>query len=200
MLDEDMQFMIRLEIFGANLKCRRVNKQRTIPNDQRSFHGYEDIEKGKKNFKGNLTEDEPYYDSSDYDSFQSDEEEHVSDDELEGGSLRGRNKSNKLEEAWIGLPNIFCLPDIRDFLLGNLTACYSACSMVLPDTSCMFSDFAFACVVVEWYWQEFCLWPSLPQLERLLYLKNLGFFEVSIDEEGVDQSKDLSQKVLPLII
>ncbi|KAG5620501.1 hypothetical protein H5410_005719 [Solanum commersonii] len=53
--------------------------------------GYEDIEKGKKNFKGKLTEDEPYYDS-----FQSDEEEPVSDDELEGGSLRGRKKSNRV--------------------------------------------------------------------------------------------------------
>ncbi|KAH0642863.1 hypothetical protein KY289_033837 [Solanum tuberosum] len=37
--------------------------------------GYEDIKKGKKKFKGKLTEDEPYYDSSDCDSFQSDEEE-----------------------------------------------------------------------------------------------------------------------------
>jgi len=58
--------------------------------------GYEDIEKGKKKFKGKLTEDEPYYDSSDCDSFQSDEEEPVSDDELEGGSLRGRKKSNRV--------------------------------------------------------------------------------------------------------
>uniref|UniRef100_A0A3Q7H5L1 Uncharacterized protein n=1 Tax=Solanum lycopersicum TaxID=4081 RepID=A0A3Q7H5L1_SOLLC len=56
---------------------------------------YEDIEKGKKNFKGKLTEDEPYYDSSDCDSFKSDEEP-VFDDELEGGSLRGRKKSNRV--------------------------------------------------------------------------------------------------------
>ena len=53
------------------------------------------LKKGK-NFKGKLTEDEPYYDSSDCDSFQSDEEELVSDDELEGGSLRGRNKSKRV--------------------------------------------------------------------------------------------------------
>ena len=58
--------------------------------------GYEDIEKGKKNFKGKLTEDESYYDSSDCDSFQSDEEEPVSYDKLEGGSLRGRKKSNRV--------------------------------------------------------------------------------------------------------
>ncbi|KAH0773922.1 hypothetical protein KY290_011059 [Solanum tuberosum] len=58
--------------------------------------GYEDIEKGKKKFKGKLIEDEPYYDSSDCDSFQSDEEELVSYDELEGGSLRGRKESNRV--------------------------------------------------------------------------------------------------------
>ena len=52
------------------------------------------LKKGK-NFKGKLTDDESYYDSSDCDSFQSDEEELVSDDELEGGSLRGRKKSNR---------------------------------------------------------------------------------------------------------
>ena len=54
------------------------------------------FKKGKRNFKGKLTEDESYYDSSDCDSFQSDEEEPVSDDELEGGSLRGRKKSNRV--------------------------------------------------------------------------------------------------------
>ncbi|KAH0665408.1 hypothetical protein KY285_026614 [Solanum tuberosum] len=58
--------------------------------------GYENIEKGKKNIKGKLIEDEPYYDSSDCDSFQSDEEEPISNDELEGGSLRGRKKSNRV--------------------------------------------------------------------------------------------------------
>ncbi|KAG5600824.1 hypothetical protein H5410_032194 [Solanum commersonii] len=54
------------------------------------------ILKKAKKIKGKLTEDEPYYDSSDCDSFQSDEEEPVSDDELEGGSLRGRKKSNRV--------------------------------------------------------------------------------------------------------
>ena len=58
--------------------------------------GYKDIEKGKKIFKGKLTEDESYYDSSDCDSFQSDEEEPISDDELEEGSLKGRKKSNRV--------------------------------------------------------------------------------------------------------
>ncbi|KAG5611804.1 hypothetical protein H5410_023085, partial [Solanum commersonii] len=43
----------------------------------------------QKKIKGKLIEDEPYYDSSDCDSFQSDEEQPVFDDELEGGSLRG---------------------------------------------------------------------------------------------------------------
>ncbi|KAG5584827.1 hypothetical protein H5410_045261 [Solanum commersonii] len=62
---------------------------RIVKEDVRKFgERYEDIEKGKKKkIKDKLTEDEPYYDSSDCDSFQSDEE-HVSDDELEGGSLR----------------------------------------------------------------------------------------------------------------
>uniref|UniRef100_M1DQF3 Gag-pol polyprotein n=1 Tax=Solanum tuberosum TaxID=4113 RepID=M1DQF3_SOLTU len=58
--------------------------------------GYEDIERGKNNFKGKLTGDEPYYDSYDCDSFQSDEEEPVSDAELEGGSLRGRKNNNRV--------------------------------------------------------------------------------------------------------
>ncbi|KAH0658512.1 hypothetical protein KY289_027260 [Solanum tuberosum] len=56
---------------------------RIVKEDVRKFR------ESKKIFKGKLTEDEPYYDNSDCDSFQSDEEEHVSDDELEGGSLRG---------------------------------------------------------------------------------------------------------------
>ncbi|KAG5600838.1 hypothetical protein H5410_032208 [Solanum commersonii] len=63
---------------------------RIVKEDVRKFResevgldeGYEDIEK----------EDEPYYDNSDCDSFQSDEEEHVFDDELEGGSLRGEKE------------------------------------------------------------------------------------------------------------
>ncbi|XP_055836398.1 uncharacterized protein LOC129905025 [Solanum dulcamara] len=59
--------------------------------------GYEGIEKGKKNFKSNLIEDEPYYDSSDCDNYQSDDDLlPVSNDELEGGSLRGRKKSNRV--------------------------------------------------------------------------------------------------------
>ncbi|KAG5612117.1 hypothetical protein H5410_023398, partial [Solanum commersonii] len=54
------------------------------------------LKKAKKKFKDKLIEDEPYYDNFDCDSFQSDEEEPVSDDELEGGSLRGRKKSNRV--------------------------------------------------------------------------------------------------------
>ena len=74
---------------------RRRKNQKVFLGEVGFDEGYEDIEKGKKNFKGKLTEDESYYDSSDCDSFQSDEEEHVFDDELEGGSLRGRKKSNR---------------------------------------------------------------------------------------------------------
>ncbi|KAG5580570.1 hypothetical protein H5410_051197 [Solanum commersonii] len=40
------------------------------------YEGYGDIERGEKKFKHKITEDEPYYDNSDCDSFQSDEEEH----------------------------------------------------------------------------------------------------------------------------
>ena len=75
---------------------RRRKNQKVFLGEVGFDEGYEDIEKGKKNFKGKLTEDEPYYDSSDCDSFQSNEEEPVSDDELEGGSLRGRKKSNRV--------------------------------------------------------------------------------------------------------
>ncbi|KAG5591290.1 hypothetical protein H5410_041804 [Solanum commersonii] len=77
---------------------------RIVKEDMRKFResevglheGYEDIEKSKKQFKDKLAEDEPYYDNSDCDSFQSDEEQPVSDDELEGESLRGRKKSNRV--------------------------------------------------------------------------------------------------------
>ena len=61
---------------------RRKKKQKVFLGEVGFDEGYEDIEKGKKNFKGNLIEDEPYYDSSVCDSFESDAEEPVSDDEL----------------------------------------------------------------------------------------------------------------------
>ncbi|KAG5607605.1 hypothetical protein H5410_029097 [Solanum commersonii] len=56
--------------------------------------GMKILKKVKKKFKGKLTDDEPYYDSSDCDSFQSDEEELVFDNELKGRNLRGRKRSN----------------------------------------------------------------------------------------------------------
>ena len=59
------------------------------------INGMRILKKGKS-FKGNLTKDETYHDSSYCDSFQSDEEEPVSHDELEGGSLRGRKKSDRV--------------------------------------------------------------------------------------------------------
>ena len=52
-------------------ESRRRNKKKKIEGflGEVGFdEGYRDIEKGKKNFKGKLTEDEPYYDCSDCDS------------------------------------------------------------------------------------------------------------------------------------
>ncbi|KAG5568057.1 hypothetical protein H5410_064929 [Solanum commersonii] len=105
-----------LKIVKENVRKFKESRRRKKKEKTKGFlgevgldEGYEDIEKGKKNFKGTrilkkaifflkgkLTEDEPYHDNSDCDSFQSDEEEPVSDDELEGGSLRGRKKSNRV--------------------------------------------------------------------------------------------------------
>ena len=92
-----------LRIVKEDVRKLRESRRRKKKEKPKGFlgevgfdEGYEDIEKGKKNFKGKLIEDESYYDSSDCDSFQSDEEELVSDDELEGESLRGRKKSNRV--------------------------------------------------------------------------------------------------------
>uniref|UniRef100_A0A3Q7J6S7 Uncharacterized protein n=1 Tax=Solanum lycopersicum TaxID=4081 RepID=A0A3Q7J6S7_SOLLC len=71
-----------LRIVKEDVRKLRESRKRKKKEKPKGFlcevgfdEGYEDVEKGKKNFKGKLTEDELYYDSSDCDSFQSDEEE-----------------------------------------------------------------------------------------------------------------------------
>ena len=62
-------------IVKEDVRKLRENRRRKKKKKTKGFlgevgfdEGYEDIEKGKKNFKGKLTEDEPYYDRSDCDS------------------------------------------------------------------------------------------------------------------------------------
>ncbi|KAG5614302.1 hypothetical protein H5410_014126, partial [Solanum commersonii] len=73
--------------FKESRRRKKKEKTKCFLGEVGLDEGYEDIAKGKKKFKGKLTEDESYYDSSECDSFQSDEEEHVSDDELKGGKF-----------------------------------------------------------------------------------------------------------------
>lgn len=58
---------------------------------------FEDIDQERRSLNGKLLGDESYYDNSDYDSFNSDEEpEPVFDDEGERGQLSARRKTNKV--------------------------------------------------------------------------------------------------------
>lgn len=61
--------------------------------------GHKDIDKEKINLRDKVggDNDEPYYDSSNIDSFVSKSDgEKVSDDEKEGGHLRARRKTNRV--------------------------------------------------------------------------------------------------------
>ncbi|KAH0761500.1 hypothetical protein KY290_017573 [Solanum tuberosum] len=82
--------------FKESRRRKKKEKTKDFLGEVGLDEGYEDIEKGKNNFEGKLTGDEPYYDNYDCDSFQSDEEEPVYDDELEGGSLTGRKNNNRV--------------------------------------------------------------------------------------------------------